>query len=178
MKSGGVKDIDRGWKRIKKEMEILDKGTVKVGILSDAPPPEKGDMNMAKLAAIQEFGWQPSNIPSRPFMRMAFDNNIDRLNSFIMRTKSMVLSGKIDALKAFNMLGVFFSGLVRETIKNGDFVPNARSTLLANWRKHHMGVLTRGEALQNESFSGGLTKKPLIDSGRMRDSITHEVELK
>lgn len=176
--SKNVKDIDRGWKRIKKEMAMLDKGTVNVGILSDAPSPEKGNMNMAKLGAIQEFGWPQSNIPSRPFMRQAFDANIDKLNGFITRTKSMVLSGKINAEKAFNMLGVFFTGIVKETIKNGDFVPNARSTLLANWRKHHKGVLTRGEALENKSFSGDPTKRPLIDSGRMRDSITHEVKIK
>lgn len=174
-----VKEIDRGWKNIKKNLKLMNNSEVKVGILSDAPSPKKSKMNMAKLGTIHEFGTKIKvtpkmrgylsgelglnlkkstneiNIPSRPFMRSSFDSNLRNLNNYIEREKTNILFNKMTTKMALDRIGVYFTGKIKLTFRNNDFERNHPITL------------------KNKKSS-----KPLIDSGRLRQSINHEVDIK
>ena len=172
-----VKDIDRGWKRIMREVELMKGSHVNVGVLSDAPKAE-GDLNMARLATIQHFGasikvtdkmraWfhfqdvhlsrgkTTINIPARPFMSQAFDKNIDAIHRFTQRRQDAIYGGSADTRSALNDIGVFFVGKVQDIFTSGNFVPNAPLTRLLK-----------------------KSTRPLIDSGRLASSIKHEVIIK
>ena len=66
-----VTDRDLGWKKIKQELEVASRLEVAVGLLQGD---KNGDgVQIAEYAAYNEFG--TDTIPSRPFMRTAFDEN-------------------------------------------------------------------------------------------------------
>lgn len=156
---------DLGWDQIQKEMDYLKSKVVKVGIISGGgqkkfsthqdPPGRKtkSKINLVRLGTVHEFGVPKKNIPSRPFMRQTFDSNISKIEKFIKRKQSEVFRGKISGLTALNSLGVFYTGKVKETIKNGSF-----------------------KALSPKTIKKKGSSKPLIDTGRLRNSIDHEIE--
>ena len=150
-----VKDIDHGWKRIVREVGAMKGSYVKVGVLSDAGSyaTGEGSINLADVATFNEFG--TSRIPSRPFMAQSFDKNIPQVNKFIAFKQDAIYARKETTAGALENLGIFYQGKVQQEFSSGDFAPNAPSTVEAK-----------------ES------KTPLIDTGRLRNSINHEVVMK
>lgn len=148
-------DKDLGWGRIKKELALAKRSHVNVGVLSTAGTyaSDDGPVNIADVATFNEFG--TSAIPSRPFMAQAFDSNLESIKSFVSARFDELFSGKITTETGLKMIGVFFKGKVQETISKGDFAPNAPSTVAAKGSSH-----------------------PLIDTGRLRQSINFEVKIK
>lgn len=148
-----IKDIDQGWGRINREIRRLNNSYVKVGVLSDAGGYEVGGANLASVATWNEFG--TSKIPARPFMKQAFDNNKSQIDSMKDSSFGEVLKGTSSVEKALNKIGVFFKAKVQESIVKGGFSPNALFTI---------------------SRKG--SSKPLIDTGRLRQSINYETVIK
>lgn len=75
---------------------------------------------------------RPTIIPSRPFMRMYFDHNLDRIHRFSDNAITQALFGKVTARQAFTAIGLFTqTGIKSQIRKSGDFVPNAPSTVKA-----------------------------------------------
>lgn len=154
-----TKVIDKGWDKILLLLKRSDGAHVNVGVLSDESTwkkPKKHltsteDANLASIAAFNEFGSR--SIPPRPFMKQSFDKNRTQVNNFIADQYSEVLAGKKTIDGALKLVGVFFEGKVKETIANGNFAANDPKTI----RK-------KGSS------------KPLIDTGRLRQSISHEVK--
>lgn len=146
-------DTDKGWKRISKELKSAKKSYVNIGILSDAPAyaTDEGPVNLADIATFNEFG--TSRIPERPFMRQAFDANLEGIMAFRAGLLNQVYDGRITTEMGLRKLGVFFKGKVQETIAKGEFAPNAPATLKAKAPK----------------------TKPLINTGHLRQSIDFEV---
>lgn len=147
---------DHGWKRILKELPFLKKSFVKVGILSSAGGYATGggkSVNLADVATFNEFG--TSSIPPRPFMGQGFDNNRAELERFKDASFSQVLEGKSTVEIALQRIGVFFKGKIQQEIASGYFKENSPVTI----------------AMKGSS-------KPLIDTGRLRQSIQFELELK
>ena len=90
-------------------------------------------------------------------MAQTFDSNRRQVAEFKNKEYDSILAGKTKGKSALNRLGVFYKGLVQETFRSGDFEPNSQATVM---RK------TKG--------AGGKTT-PLIDTGRLRNSINFEV---
>ena len=88
-------------------------------------------------------------------MRQAFDASIQKINQLVVRTKSEVFNGRVGAREAFQLLGVFFVGQVKKIFRAGEFEPNKPATIKAKG-----------------------SDKPLIDTGRLRNSIDYELDLK
>ena len=99
---------------------------------------------------VNELG--TSTAPSRPFLRMSVDENEDKINSTCGRELESLKSGGTaeTILRRVGALGV---RLVQEKIGSGSFEPNAESTI----RK-------KG------------SDKPLIDTGRMRQSVKYVIK--
>lgn len=146
---------DLGWKRILKEIEATKGSHVDVGVLSDAGSyaSDDGPVNLADVATFNEFG--TTRIPSRPFMAQAFDANLQGLKTFIAERLSDVYQGRNTAAAGLRMIGVWFKGKVQETIAKGEFAENAPSTIAAKG-----------------------SDKPLIDTGRLRQSIAFQVKMR
>lgn len=153
----GVKVIERdfGWRRIQDEVKKMKNSYVKIGVLSGAGVYEasKGERkNLADVATWNEFG--TLKIPSRPFMRDAFDQNVAKLRTFISKQQEAIYAGKSTTKNSLELLGIWFKDKIQDTIEKGNFAQNSEFT------KAQKG-----------------SDKPLIDTGRLKNSIQHEVKV-
>ena len=137
-------------KKFQKMLEELGKLEVRVGV-QQGEESENG-VDLVDIAIFNELGTE--HIPSRPFLRDSVDANAEQINSFLQSMKKQLLrSGSAEAV--LKKIGVFQKGLIQEEIVKGDFAPNAAVTI----RK-----------------KGSDT--PLIDTGRMRQSINYVIQEK
>lgn len=141
-----VIDKDMGYQTIITNLSRLE-GTVKVGIMADAGS-EKDGASLVEVATYNEFGTQ--HIPARPFVRQTTDKGA--WGSMAARLEDRVAHG-MDPHQALEILGNKAEGDMKATIGRGHFVPNAPNT-----------IKQKGSS------------QPLIDTGRMRNSVSHKVE--
>lgn len=109
-------------------------------------------VDMCDIAAWNELGTEHS--PSRPFLRKSVDENVDKINGFLQSKKSDLVRGK-SAEQVLKEIGIFQKDLIQEKITEGSFTPNAPAT-----------IKKKG------------SDKPLIDTGRMRQSVNYVIKKK
>ena len=114
---------------------------------------EDADVSMLDVAMWNELG--TANTPSRPFLRQSVDDNASKISAFCRAQLQRIAQGSADAQDVLNKIGVMQKGLVQEKIGNGSFEANAPAT-----------VKKKG------------SDKPLIDTGRMRQSVGYIVRRK
>lgn len=131
-----------------KELSELE---VRIGFQQGEAQEDDGT-DICDIAAWNELG--TANIPSRPFLRKSVDENEQAINDFLKDEMAMLKNGT-PAEQILKEIGIFQKGLIQEKIRNGDYVPNAVSTI----RK-------KGSA------------QPLIDTGRMRQSVNYVIKKK
>lgn len=73
--------------------------------------------------------WGPPQPPARPFLRKSMDDNREKINAFCQAQLRALFSGTTTADEIMRKTSVFVRGLVQETIKEGEFSPNAPSTI-------------------------------------------------
>ena len=83
------------------------------------------------------------------------DDNEEKIIAFCQAQLAKLCDGTTTAEKILREIAVFQKGLIQETIVEGDFEPNAPSTI----RKKK-------------------SDKPLIDTGRMRQSVMTVIDKK
>lgn len=140
--------MDRGWKRIRLELAGLDKQRVKVGLQAGDTAPD--GTSLAEIGAFNEYG--TSTIPARPFLRAAYEQYQRQLQQFKARLINLIYERKIDTGKGLAILGEKHQQQVQAKIGDGPWVENAPST-----------IAQKGSS------------KPLIDTGRLRQSIRYLV---
>lgn len=138
-------------KDFQKMLEEIVQMEVQVGFQHGKEVEEDGT-DICDIAMWNELGTE--HIPSRPFLRKSVDENAAIIDSMLDRTAKMLLSGH-SVKRVLNQLGSFQKGLVQKKIVEGSYIPNAASTI----RK-------KGSS------------KPLIDTGRMRQSVNYIVKRK
>ena len=149
-----VRDIDLGWKKIKKELDMLNNSYTKVGIQGAAGNEENG-ASIAMVGFYNEFGTDDKRIPARPFMSSSFEEQKKEIEKIKRSQYSKVLGGMQTVRGALAILGEYMTGKVKMKITSLRTPPNAESTI--RMKK---------------------SSNPLIDTGRMRASITHVEVLK
>ena len=137
--------------RLKAMLKELDKLEVAVGYQAGSGADENG-VDLCDIAAWNELG--TSHMPSRPFMRQSIDNHAGEINAFMQGMKDEIISGG-SAESILNKVGIFQKDMVQQEITNGSFAPNAPSTIAKKGSSH-----------------------PLIDTGRMRQSVNYIVRAK
>ncbi len=105
--------------------------------------------SLAEVAAYNEFG--SSDTPARPFMRQSFEGHQAELKAACEQVNKVIASGGT-AEEALKKLGVTVKGLVQAEIVEGDFAPNAPST-----------IKKKG------------SEQPLVDTGHMRQSVNYVI---
>ncbi|MBO5810417.1 MAG: hypothetical protein J6R32_06275 [Bacteroidales bacterium] len=174
------KSNNAAWRKI--EEKIKQKMSVKVGWFPQAR--YKGDDNknssVAMVACTQEFGYGKGNIPPRPFMRPAAQNHAE---DWAEKFSQDIKTG--DLKYALNNLGFMVEGDIRKSISEVWEPPLKRETIYARLRKHGWFNREKFSARQRKNHHKKLDKmvgsqegiaKPLIDTGYMIASVTHEVE--
>lgn len=135
-------------KKFRQEIEKLKKLQVRVGYQrgEENIESEGESADLCDIAVYNELGTE--NIPSRPFMRDSVDNHAEQINAFLKKQMALLAKGDTTAEQMMKSIGVFQKGLVQAEIVDGDFEPNAPST-----------IKKKG------------SDKPLIDTGKMRQSV-------
>lgn len=147
-----IKDDQRDQKRLEKILKKMAKGPhVAVGILQDSPVSD--NFTMIDLATVHEFGSKDGCIPQRSFMRSTCDGKKAAHANFITKLQGMVVDGALSIKKALAQLGEVVSKDMVQTINRG-LEPELKSATIRRKK-------------------GG--SKPLIDTGRLKGSITYEV---
>jgi len=151
------KDInidDRVWKKIKLNLKKAESQYVKVGIVgSSAGETNEEGFTMVELAAVHEFGSPSNNIPERSFIRRTFAVKETLLKDFTADLAKKVVMNKITIENALEILGQWGAAEIKNTIKEGVTPPLKPATIAA-----------KGSSL------------PLVDTGQMLNSISHEVK--
>lgn len=138
-------------RKFQKMLQDMAELEVRVGFQHGKATEEDGT-DVCDVAAWNELG--TVNMPSRPFLRKSVDENIDKINSFLQSKKDDLVSG-VSVEQVLKEIGIFQKDLIQEKITEGSFAPNAEFTI----RK-------KGSS------------KPLIDTGRMRQSVNYEIKKK
>ena len=152
-----VTDRDTGWAALFKRAKDAKDGRVKVGVLADDAKGDvetEGGLTVAELATVLHYGTSDGQIPPRPFLSMAFDEQRPALTAMGDKLISAVITGAVTAEKALNLMGLKLATEAKRVISVGaKLAPNAPST-----------VAQKGSA------------RPLVDTGRLLGAITWAIE--
>lgn len=114
----------------------------------------KGPITNAQLGYIHEHGAPAANIPARPFLRPSVEDNHDALvkvlENGLKRALQTMRPGDVDV--AYERTGLVAVGFVQNYMSTGRFTPLKPATIR---RKK--------------------SSQPLIDTGQLRQSVTHVV---
>ncbi len=148
---------------MKRQLEELCGKEIHVGFQNDGKKAKRRNKNgqteedktvtVLDVAMWNELG--TSSAPSRPFIRGTIDSRGEKITKFMEAEKRRVISGDITSEEALKQVGAMVVGEVQDYIRNGEFVPNAQST-----------IDKKG------------SDKPLIDTGTMRQSVHYVIKEK
>jgi hypothetical protein len=150
--AGGVVDRDQGYADLLKEMLELSRGPhILVGIreAAGAVRGEGEGATVAEYATYNEFGTK--NTPERSFLRSTVNERRDKYAGLLARAAGVAVDGGA-FLQELEKIGAIASSDVQNKIRDLSTPPNVPSTI------------------QRKGSSN-----PLIDTGRMRQSIDWEV---
>lgn len=149
-----VKDIDRGWNNIVRELEKAKGMEVAVGILEGS---QNEGTSIAEYASYNEFG--TDDVPSRPFMAMSFDENLAEINADFKRQGDQMVQGKRTANAALTVIGQKHAGRIQTTITGRNILPRlADSTVRA--KKGSTKTLVDSGAMANAVQISIRTRRP------------------
>ncbi|HDR1228632.1 TPA: hypothetical protein QB279_000652 [Pasteurella multocida] len=131
-------------KDLAKTLNELVKKDVFVGIPEEANKSleDQPSFNMTSLAAVLEFG--NDHIPERPFLRQTLNDNREKYVSMFVN----LFKKGVEPEKIYEQLALIAQADVQENIVRGNWVPNNPKT-----------IKRKGSS------------KPLIDTGKLRQSI-------
>lgn len=170
-----VIDNDLGYTVIIKGLEKLGGQCVEAGVFANAGTEKDGRTKVADVAIWNEYGVDITvtpkmrgylhtlgihlssnkttiHIPARPFMRQAADANMDKWGDTAERLMTSIING-MSAEQALELLGNQAKGDIQAIFTRGDFAPNSPATIA---RKK--------------------SSRPLIDTGRLRNSVDFRIK--
>lgn len=159
-----VKDDKGEQKRIEKLLRKMSNAPhVAVGILQDEAVAD--NFSMVDLALVHEFGSKDGHIPQRSFIRATCDAKRNEHIKLADILQSKIIDGSLSIRQALGQLGEVAEKDMVQAINNGLKPDIADSTKKAKIRslKKQKKKLT------------GVGFKPLIESGRLKGSIKHEI---
>lgn len=141
-------------KRFLKELQKLSEKQVRVGLKRGKKGKRhngtSSQTDLVDIALYNELG--TSTIPARPFFAQTVQVHEEEIREAAVSEVSQALLGEKDSQQAFEVIGEDVRKKVQNRIDEGQFVPNAPSTIRRKGHDH-----------------------PLIDTGTMRDSISYTI---
>lgn len=142
-----------------------DKQTM-VGIPSSTaerqPDPEDPQpLNNAAIGYLQEKGSPAANIPERPFLKPGVASVEDQIADRYKTGSKAVLDGRVASIdQVHDAVGIIAENAVKAKITSGPFAPLSDRTIAARKSRGRTGT------------------KPLIDTGQLRNAVTHVIRPK
>jgi len=155
-------------KQFFKQIKELKKLHVRVGFQHGKESDPESGADLADIAMWNELGTE--HAPPRPFLRQSVENNAAHIKAMCAAQLKKIVKGQATARDALQALGVMQKALVQNTIKTGDFEPNAPITVHGGWMRRK-----GGKAFY---IKGKKSNQPLIDTGRLRQSVQYIIEAK
>lgn len=109
-------------------------------------------VSVVDYAAYNEFG--TSRIPARPFMQKTADDNKETMTKFTEFMVGRMLDGKLTDTTLLHNLGMKYQSMIQKTIRDA-----------VNWAQPNA----------NSTIAMKGSTSPLIDTGRMVQSVRYEV---
>lgn len=139
---------------------------VKVGILSGKGGKETNEdgISMLALGVIHELGAPAAGIPARSFIRRTFIVHERELRDTTAKLAGQFISGKLSLEGALGVLGAWGSTKVKQ--------------MIATWTWSESGGpldSTVVKQLAQSTIDAKGSSRPLIDTGRLSNSITWQV---
>ena len=131
---------------------IANKPFTKIGILGSGEADEEGT-TVIEYGSYNEFGTK--DIPERSYIRSTVDERKRRIFGKAFNLQRDIFEGRMSITKALGIMGTLIKGNIVQKIVDLRSPANADSTIRAKG-----------------------SSNPLIDSGRLRQSIDYEVEAK
>lgn len=153
--AGSVQDKDRGYARALGSLRALARGAhVVVGIrgAKGAAREPGSPLTLVQVAAVNEYGSEDGRIPERSFLRSTFDAKKGAIAAELAAGLKKVVVGELKTEVLLGKVGLRLAADVVETVTAGVPPPNAPLTVIRKGSTH-----------------------TLIDTGRLRQSIDHEV---
>ncbi len=147
--SVSVQDDDSLWREITNDLKTLNRSHTKVGFLDGDTRDDDPQLTNAQVAFFNEYGTQ--NAPERPFIRPAMAENTQEIMQMQGEGYSDVIRQRSTVKTELARLGTFAQREIQKKIRDVKTPPNAEST------KKRKG-----------------SSNPLIDTGEMRQAVTHE----
>lgn len=158
--SAEFKHTDMGKEKLRKYIQQMKKAVVLVGLPGNSPQAVDSEfkplpITVAGIGIINELGSVKANIPPRPFMRQTRERFLGNTRAYMRTQAQLILNLRSSPERALKLIGAYFEGRIKWTIRNGTFAPNAPATI--RMKK---------------------SSKPLIDTGLMRASVTHVLKMR
>lgn len=143
--------------KVENAAKVFADRKLQVGFFSTARYDDDKGTNkpVAGVAAVHELGSTKRNIPARSFMRTTAEENQKEWAGIFADAMTAVIEGQISADDALNQIGSYVVGQVQGKIEEIQ-EPKLKDA-----------------TVERKGFA-----KPLIQSGLMKDSLTHKVSQK
>lgn len=123
-----VKDIDKGFERIRRTVGQIDGLTVEVGIFDDE--------ELALRLLVNEFGTRNGDIPARPALTTTMDGNAAEYGRVMAEGTAQVLAGRLSAHQVLDALGKRAAKDVRDAIDGWSDPKNDPATIRQKGRNN------------------------------------------
>lgn len=144
---------------LKKTIQDVNRSALRVGWGENQKYPD-GE-SVAMIAAQNEFGNPAKAIPPRPFMRPAISEQGDNWKKQLVGGMKMVFSDKITVSNVFEAVGILVTSDIQKSIASVTSPALAESTIKRRLNGKQVGNMKTAT-------------KPLVDTGYMMASVTHE----
>jgi hypothetical protein len=150
-------DKDRGWKRIKAEIDrTRRKPHVRVGIFGAKAAADHGGTPNVVVATAHELG--TSTVPERSYIRATVDQKRTQIAGLARRLAAAVVAGRLSRKHALDLLGQFVRGEMQQRISDGIPPP------------------LKPETIARKTVRGKKGTTPLIRTGQLRSSIDYQTK--
>jgi len=139
--------------------DLTKKYRVQVGIFGNKDARKQGESTNAYLGSIHEFGWPPSGIPPRSFLRMPLSVKSKEILAQAAGADLTRALLRGDLKLVMKRLGVACEKVVQEAFATRGF---------GTWRPDKPATVRRKHNAPGDD-------SPLIDTGQLRRSITSRV---
>jgi hypothetical protein len=149
--------------QLRQFIEQAEKTTLTVGFHESAKYAD--GTPVATVAAENEFGVPSRRQPPRPFMRPTIAAKRQEFLDLLGKGSKAALRGQFTLIQVFDQVGLKVAGEIRRTISKLTSPALSPRTIQERRLKY----------ASNQQLVGGLTK-PLVETGLMIASVTHEVK--
>ncbi|WP_108943398.1 hypothetical protein [Morganella morganii] len=179
MKKSGIRTRIDNAEKVFEALRHLGDRDVLVGIPAEDSDREDTPFGNAAIGYLNETGSPAQNIPARPHLQPGVRSVDEKTVTELKTAANAILDGNISkAENALNRAGQIAVNGVQAFITNADFIPLADDTVASRARRGRSGAIRELKNRSAGNEPNNANARPLIDTGKYRQSITYVVRNK